>query len=344
MQNPNSLQFKNQNHNSDKRPEISVVSYTRNEADIIEEYVDEVMDVLEKSGKTYEVIYVNVPAKDKTYEVLQKLGDKYEHFYPVNMANLTADRIQKGYQMLLACKYARGKKIIVIDSDGQPDPNDFDKVLKKFDDGADAVMGWRQEREGKHGFFYNLTSYYQNILTRLLGGIKIHDKNVGLKAFTDVAAKSMMLYGRNFRDLAIQLQEKGFVIDEVSINWRKRTGGIQSFKFMDRLLGGTFDLLADVIVAKMVDKPFRFWGLVTTGLGAISFMSFLVGVILAIFTDFASNGITFWPIVWIMLTVFFSVAMFVSFCAGIIMEFMVSQRHFNLDDYYIIDDYKGLIK
>lgn len=325
--------------------DLSVIYYVRNEEDIVEGIVDELVEEVEKLSLSYEILGLNVPSIDNSYDALKRLGNKHEHFYPIDMVQVKADNIQKGYQMMLGCRLARGRKIVIMDSDGQVDPRDIGKVVKKLDDGCDAVFGWRQERKGKHGFLYNFTSWGQNVVFRILSGVKIHDKNTGLKAFTDVAAKSMNLYGRNFRDLAVQLKCKGFKLDEVPINWRERTGGIQTFKFWDRLLGGTFDLIADVFIARMIDKPVRFWGLLTVSSWSISFAVGIIGTLNLIFgvVDLG-GGFSWWNLFWVGVTLFFMVLGIGALFMGIIMEFMVSQRQFDLTDYYIRDDQKGIVK
>lgn len=330
----------NINNNLDRQEvDLSIVYYTRNEEDIVEEFLDEIVKEVEKLDLTYEVLAINVPSVDNTYEALVRAGRKHANIYPINMMNVVADRLQKGYQLMLGCRLAVGERVIITDSDGQPDPKDYDKLLKKMDEGYDFVVGWRKDRAGAHSFFYNFTSLLQNILFRLLSGVKLHDKNSGLKVFTKAAAKSIVLYGRNFRDLVAQLQLKGFKGAEVPINWRERTGGIQNFKFMDRLLGGTFDLVADLFIAKMVDKPFRVWGMITFLFGVFSALFFIMSAVASL----ESIGMCNLAFVSLGFSLCTGLSAFISFCTGIIMEFLVSQRQFDLADYLILDDKKNVV-
>lgn len=327
--------------------DLTVVYYVRNEAEGIEKTTDEVVEVLNGMDLSYEVLAINVPADDSTYEVLKKLGDKYEHFYPIDMVQVKADHLQKGYQILLGCRLARGRKVIITDTDGQVDPQDYSKLLDKIDEGYDVVFGWRKDRKGKHGFFYNFTSWGQNIVTRWIGGVRVHDKNCGLKAFTDVAAKSLSLYGRNFRDMALQFSAKKFKISEVPISWRERSGGIQSFKFMDRLFGGTLDLLVSVLLSKMMDKPFRFWGMVAV---IAEVLGVGLGVVAGIAMWLGWTGCTGWSadFLWVYVAAFalaflICISGMLAFSIGMVTEFVVSDRKFDLDDYFIIDDHKNIV-
>ncbi|MBN2100485.1 glycosyltransferase family 2 protein [Candidatus Dojkabacteria bacterium] len=325
---------------NNSKVDLSVIYTVRNEEDLIEKVVGEMMDELNKLRVSFEVIAPNVPSIDNSFSALEKVGKKYDNFFPVNMVQTRADNLQKGYQMLLGIRLARGKKIILTDSDGQADPKDYRKLLEAIDSGADAVFGWRQDRSAAHGFFYNLTSFFQNTLWRILTGMKIHDKNTGLKAMTDVAAKSLTLYGRNFRDIAYQLTAKSFKVTEVPINWRERKGGIQNFKFLDRLLGGTLDLLVVVYLTKMLDKPFRYWGLQMVTSGALGVFIWFVAVV---FLMIADSDLMFTTA--ILVAFIGSLAEFralISLAIGVITEFVESGRRFDVSDYYIIDDPKGI--
>ena len=264
-----------QERKEQSKVEISVVTYVRNEEDIIERNIDEMVGELENLGRSYEIIAVNVPSKDNSYEVMTKLADKHEHFYPINMVNVYGDTLQKGYQILLGFRVARGKNIILTDSDGQPDPRDFKALLDKLDEGYDVVNGWRTKGETGMGLIYNLSSMMYNLINRVLTRVPVHDQNCGIKAFKAPAAKSITLYGRNFRYMILQLLAKGFKITEVPVHWRKREGGIANFGFMDRLFGGTMDALIAFFVVRMVDKPFRMWGAVSFLFGFLGFISLI---------------------------------------------------------------------
>lgn len=327
------------------RPTLSLVVYVRNEEDAFEATAEEMIEELEKIEGGYEFICINVPSIDNSYQVLEKLGDKYENFYAINMINKRADQLQKGYQLMLGFQLAKGEYVIFADSDGEVDPKDFHVILNKLEEGFDVVNGWRSGGEVSHGFMYNFTSRGQNVVTRMLTGLDIKDKNAGLKGFSNKAAKSLVLYGRNFRDILVQIQSKGYSMTEVEINWRQRAGGIQSFKFMDRLFGGTFDLVADIAIARMVDKPMRFWGVLMIISWLLSFILGGVGILnLELQWLDIAQGFSWFNLLWIGVVVFLMILGVAFFIIGIVLEFIVSQRPFDLNDYFIIDDQKNIVE
>jgi glycosyltransferase involved in cell wall biosynthesis len=328
-----------------ERIDLSIVTFTRNEADIITDVLNELITELEKLKLTYEVIVTDVPSKDNTYEVLVNYAKTHKNVFPVAMNNVYGDNIQKGYQIMLGSRLARGRNIIVMDSDGQVDPKDFKAIIAKLDEGFDLVGGWRVDRKGKHGFFYNLTSKVTNLLTKTLTGVSINDKNTGLKGFSSRAAKSLTLHGRNFRDVVAQTAAKGFKITEVPVNWRTREGGIQSFKFVDRLFGGTFDFLANLFLIKANDKPMRFWGIVATIFGLLSFVFLALTIVAGVMFDKLDDdfGIPFAMIFIFAILFGVNVALSaVSLITGLLMEFIVDKKSFNVTD-FVIEDEKGIV-
>jgi glycosyltransferase involved in cell wall biosynthesis len=319
--------------------ELSVILPVRNEEENIRKLTDELVPELEKLGLSYEVIGINLPGGDDSYEVMKELGRKYKHFYPVNATYLQTRGLQKGYQYMLGFRHARGRRIIQMDSDYQDDPKDIPKFLEKLDEGYDMVVGWKQDR--KDPFFYKLTSRIQNTITRLLSGIDIHDKNCGFKAYERKVTNSLRLFGMNYRDIPLQAKMRGFSVTEVPITNRKRLGGMSNFNFFNRLLGGTLDFLSAVIISVMADKPFRIWG------GAGLFFCTLGTIIFAALTWWmlytaGAAGLNWWVLWWIAVMVMFYMWGAVCFGIGVVMEYSRSQQPFDVDDYFIIDDPKGV--
>jgi glycosyltransferase involved in cell wall biosynthesis len=326
----------------EKRIDISMVLPVYKEAVALKKFVPELMEELEKLGMSYEVIFVNmhVPNADESYELLKKYADQYDNFYPIDMKYLRTNlHNQKGEQYRIGFELARGKYVITMDTDYQDSPADLSKFIKKLEDGYDLVVGWKQNR--KDPFFYKLTSKGQNFLTRLLSGLDIHDKNCGFKAYSRPAVESLRLYGLNFRDIAIQLKVREFKITEVPIENRLRPTDTNRFNFMSRLMGGTFDLMSDLIMSKLEDTPFRFWGITAVITFAAALAPFLVYIVENVW---GILGMTWLLDVLLILTGVMTLTSVMFVLTGFIMQYLVDQRNFNTDYYHIYGDYKDITK
>jgi dolichol-phosphate mannosyltransferase len=326
--------------NTGDQIDLSVVLPVYKEAQALKKLIPELMDKLKDLKLSFEVIVVNLFVKngDGSYQILKKFGDKYSELYPVNIKYLATNaNTQKGEQYRLGFELARGKYVIQMDSDYQDNPADLDKFIEKLVKGYDLVVGWKQDR--KDPFFYKLTSKIQNGLTRLLSGIELHDKNCGFKGYSQAAVESLRLYGLNFRDIPMQLASRGFTITEVPIDNRKRDTGENKFNFKSRLIGGTVDFTCDLVMSKLEETPFRFWSLVGFGtllLGVGAFFLFLIESVFSILSlVWVSNMLMMFSGVLLILAVMFVLT-------GFIMQYMIDQRGFEMDRYFIEDDYKGI--
>lgn len=319
--------------------ELSVVVPVFNEEKNVAAFCDELITVLKKLGMVYEVFLINVPGRDNSYSVINNLGKKYKRVYPINMYYLHTKGYQKAYQYMLGFKCAKGKYVVQMDSDYQDDPKDLPKFLVKLDEGFDLVVGWKQKR--KDPFFYKLTSKAQNIVTRIVTGVHVHDKNCGYKAYSRRAVDSLSLYGMNYRDIPMQLAAKEFKITEIPIANRRRISGKSNFTFFNRLLGGTVDFLSAFLISMTMDKPFRIWG----GLGILLFL-FGIGELIAIllwsvFTN--DNTVTLHMILAVVIGVICIVKGVMFFGIGIITEYQRSLQPFFISEYEILDDPKKVI-
>jgi glycosyltransferase involved in cell wall biosynthesis len=324
--------------NNEKLLDVSVILPVRNEQDNVARLTDELVAELERLNKSYEIIAINLPADDNSYEVMKELGNKYEHFYPMDAVYLQTKGYQKGYQYMLGFSLSKGKILVQMDSDYQDDPADLSKFFDKLDEGFDMVTGWKQDR--KDPFFYMLTSRIQNFITRITTGVKVHDKNCGFKAYNRAAMESLNLYGMNYRDIPMQLSAKGFKIAEVPINNRKRVSGKSNFTFFNRLLGGTLDFTAATITSLMIDKPFRFWGGTGMILGLINFVM-LVAFAIWVFVTGGDLKLNWYTILYILLIILLAIMSMGCFAIGVIAEYTLSLKKFKTEDYHIIDDPKG---
>jgi glycosyltransferase involved in cell wall biosynthesis len=321
--------------------DLSVVLPVMNEKGNVGNMVDELMAVLEGLKLSYEVIAINVPDRENSYEVLETLGEKYPNFFPVKVLYLGTKGYQKSYQYSLGFRKAHGKRVVQMDSDYQDNPHDLSRFLEKLDEGFDMVVGWKQNR--KDPFFYKLTSLFQNTLSRLVTGIQLHDKNCGYKAYTRAAADSLQLYGMNYRDIPLQLAAKGFKIAEIPIDNRKRIEGKSNFTFINRLLGGTVDFLAALFVAMMLDKPFRLWAGMGFAVGILGVLVEVAFVVWLLITG-GTAGLNWWVVLWVLLGVLMMIKSMVLFGIGIVTEYIRSLQKFRVSEYAILEDPKGVVQ
>jgi len=118
--------------------EYSVVVPIYNEEGNILKLHSEIAVAMDKISKDYEVIYVNDNSNDNSMSELKSLN------------NVKIIELNKNYGQATALdagfRAAKGEIIISMDGDGQNDPKDIPRLLKKMKDDVDLNLAEKEEK------------------------------------------------------------------------------------------------------------------------------------------------------------------------------------------------------
>ncbi len=263
------------------QPELSVVIPVFNEEASLGPLHEELLAAL--SDYTYEIIYVDDGSSDNSFGVLTDIQKKS------GVVRLIRFRRNFGQTAAMSAgfKYARGKVIIPMDADGQNDPAEIPKLLKKLDQGYDIVSGWRKERKD-NPVTRTLPSRIANWCIGKITGVRLHDYGCTLKAYRAESLKQIRLYGEMHRFIPALARWGGEKVAEVVVNHRPRTTGKTKYG-LSRTFKVVLDLITIKFLASFSTKPIHIFG----GLGFLCFLgSFLAGltvVIMKLAVNFSMN-------------------------------------------------------
>ena len=133
---------------------------------------------------TENVIFVDDGSTDNTYDVAVSSG--------VTVLSHISN-LGKGGALRTGCDYAisqGAEKIIVMDSDGQHDPDEIDNFLKKLNSGADIVVGCRRLNKNMP-FVMKVGNYGLYKISSLLFDVDVKDTQSGYRAFTSDAYRKI---------------------------------------------------------------------------------------------------------------------------------------------------------
>lgn len=247
--------------------EISIVIPVLNEEENIPLLYQELTEVLDKLGKSYEIIFIDDGSTDNSFKILKGIheGDSKVRIIKFRRNFGQTPAIRAGFE------HATGDVIIMMDADLQNDPKDIPRLLDKLDEGFDVVSGWRKNRRDPL-FTKKIPSRLSNHLARRLTGVDIHDFGCTLKAYRSEAIQDLELYGEMHRYIPALLAWKGFRVSEVTIMHHPRKYGETKYG-VTRLVKGFLDLMVVTFWRKYSTRPIHLFG----GLGILTgFLGFLI--------------------------------------------------------------------
>lgn len=211
---------------------LSVIIPAYNESENLSHGVlDEVYNYLKKQNYTYEVLIVDDGSKDDTVQLVKKyIKDKASFKLVENYHSGKAITVMNG--MLKAS----GQIMLFTDMDQATPINQIEKLLPKFDQSYDIVIGSRAGREGAP-LIRKVVAWGFASLRDLILGLPFRDTQCGFKAFNQKAIQaifpkvlkiwqSMRSSGNAAVNAGFDVEtlfiarKIGFKIVEVPVEWR----------------------------------------------------------------------------------------------------------------------------
>jgi len=255
---------------------VSIIVPAYNEAENIGPLVDAFAEMIRRTRLPAEVIIVDDGSDDQTLQFAKEQSRRYRFLkvltHKRNMG-LTA-ALETGFNA------ARGKIFTFWPADMQYHPDDIPKMIAKIEDGYDVVCGWKKGRYGLKRF----VSFFYNLLSRILFGVKVHDLN-SVKAFRREVYQEMPSLREGWhRYLVVIAATRGFKVGEVRVKLYPRKFGRSKFGIL-RIPIGLTDLFSVKYQISFMRKPMLFFG-------SLGFLLALAGVIVggvAIYMRFVMN-------------------------------------------------------
>lgn len=144
----------------------SIIVPVYNEELVVEASYQRLKEVMDTTGESYELIFVNDGSRDKTAEMVAELCTRDENVRLINFSR------NFGHQTAITAGMdnSSGQAVVVIDADLQDPPEVILDMIKKWKEGYDVVYGKRLKRKGETFFkkitaklFYRLLSSMTNV-------------------------------------------------------------------------------------------------------------------------------------------------------------------------------------
>jgi glycosyltransferase involved in cell wall biosynthesis len=163
-----------------RRPEveISAVISCYDDEQSLDEFHKRLSDALAASGRSYEILLVNDGSRDATFERMRSIFQRdprvtaiVDLYKNVGQANATTPGIM----------LARGRSLLLMDSDLQLDPEELPLLLAQYDAGHDLVTGYRKER--RDSLWRRLPAVLANAVMRRASHTRLRDFGCTFKIY-----------------------------------------------------------------------------------------------------------------------------------------------------------------
>jgi glycosyltransferase involved in cell wall biosynthesis len=250
--------------------DVSIILPAYCEEDSIDGVYEQCVNVMEPSGYTFEILFVDDGSTDETWNKIVALAQRdcrvraLRHRRNFGKASALAN----GFQ------YARGEIMVTSDADMQYDPNDILRLVQKVEDGYDVVSAYKVIR--RDPLSKRIPSKFFNYFVRVTTGVQLHDMNAGLKAFRYQAAEDLIRfgYGELHRFFIVLAAKRGYRVAEVPVESLYRTTGKSKYG-AERYMRGALDFLTVFFLSGYAERPLHllggagvFLGMVGTGMFA----------------------------------------------------------------------------
>lgn len=248
--------------------QLSVLMPAYDEADNLVEVVPATVRALERLGQSYEILIVDDGSKDATPEVMASLQAQYPAVRYIRLRR----NMGKSAALTVGFEQTTGAILVLMDADGQDDPDQIPTLLDALDGGLDQVTGSRVL--GRHDRFVKRnTSKIFNAATAKVTGVPGKDFNSGFKALRREVVDVLDVHGELHRYIPVLADWAGFRVGEVPVEHHERLHGTTKFG-RSRFWRGFLDLFTIKFLTTHTRRPFHLFG----GLGVV--MGFIGSLLL----------------------------------------------------------------
>lgn len=235
---------------------LSIVIPLLNEEESLNELYRWIASVMQSSGFSYELIFIDDGSTDNSWKIIERLS--------LENTEVKGIRFQKNYGKSQALHagfaMAKGDVIITMDADLQDSPEEIPALYRMItEQNLDLVSGWKKKRYDSV-LSKNMPSKLFNYAARKTSGVKLHDFNCGLKAYKNDVVKSIEVTGEMHRYIPVLAKNAGFTkISEKPVLHQARKYGTTKFG-AERFIRGFLDLITIWFLSRFGKRPMHLFG------------------------------------------------------------------------------------
>ena len=231
--------------------EIAVIVPVYNEEDNVLPMAREVSDAMTKSGRSYELVFVDDASTDGTWKKIEEARHQNSNVRGLRHA------VNSGQSAALwtGIQASSSDIIATLDGDLQNDPADIPQMLPSLAK-ADFVCGVRAKR--RDTFVRRSSSKIARWARRSALKVDFCDTGCAMRVFKRSALMGVFPFNGFHRFLPVLVHGNGVSTLEVPVNHRPRVAGVSKYGVWNRVWRGIYDLIALSWFQKRRLRPVKF--------------------------------------------------------------------------------------
>jgi glycosyltransferase involved in cell wall biosynthesis len=215
------------------RKDIAIIIPFHNEEDSLRVLIPRLLETLNNSAKSFDVILVDDASTDGSADVVKSYQEKHTE---ISLMQLQKRGGQTGCYKLAFAK-VKADYIIRMDADLQDAPEDLPKFFEKTDQGSELIMGLRECR--KHSRILRLASGIYDLLILALFNSPLHSNSGSYVAFKADLVKNIPFRNNDHRYLPLIAMRRGANnISEVFVKHNERQWGKTKYHPVKKVILG----------------------------------------------------------------------------------------------------------
>jgi undecaprenyl-phosphate 4-deoxy-4-formamido-L-arabinose transferase len=182
--------------------------------------------VIAAEGWDAEAILVNDGSRDASWDVIQRLSDRYPWVHGINLMR----NYGQHNALLCAIRAARHEFIVTIDDDLQHPPEEIPRLFDELDKGFDAVYGTPIEEQ--HGFWRDLASQITKLALQNAMGAQTARKVSAFRVFRTQLREGFASYQGSFVSVDVMLTWATTRFSSVAVRHDVRRHGVSNYTLL----------------------------------------------------------------------------------------------------------------
>jgi glycosyltransferase involved in cell wall biosynthesis len=240
---------------------ISVIVPLKDEEANVRPLCDRVRAALDGEA-AWELVLVDDGSSDGTFTELEAVAAADARVKIVGLRR----NFGQSAAMQAGLDAASGDVIVTMDGDLQNDPADIPRMLARLDEGYDAVLGQRMNRQDKL-ILRRVPSLCANWLIRKVLGVPFKDFGCTLRAMRREVTQDLVLYGEMHRFITALVIQQGARVTQLPVRHHARAAGKSKYN-LTRTVRVLLDLLTVKFQGSFQTRPMHLFG----GVGLVCMM------------------------------------------------------------------------